>query len=180
MTRHRQNIKLTHTNNQRSQGGQRYLSDLTLFFSLFLSWLCPSTAGNSPQSKFSDFLRPLLSLSIPLPVALQCHLVKLIPHIHLPFSHLMGHKILLVHVEGSQSEWCISSMISRVFDQNGVSLLYIMLEIHYSGWKPSVYSRDTPFWLETLDLLSISSPCAKIASVQFDGHGGPPDPSKAL
>ena len=27
--------------------------------------------------------------------------------------------------------------ISRVFDQNGVSPLYIMLEIHHSGWEPS-------------------------------------------
>ena len=26
---------------------------------------------------------------------------------------------------------------SRVTDQNGVSLLYIMLEIHQSGWEPS-------------------------------------------
>ena len=26
---------------------------------------------------------------------------------------------------------------SRVSDQNGVSLLYIMLEIHHSGWEPS-------------------------------------------
>ena len=30
--------------------------------------------------------------------------------------------------------------ISRVPDQNGVSLLYIMLEIHHSGWEPSVCS----------------------------------------
>ena len=29
--------------------------------------------------------------------------------------------------------------ISRVSDQNGVSLLYIMLEIHHSGWKPSIW-----------------------------------------
>ena len=28
--------------------------------------------------------------------------------------------------------------ISRVSDQKGVSLLYIMLEIHHSGWKPSI------------------------------------------
>ena len=30
--------------------------------------------------------------------------------------------------------------ISRVSDQNGVSLLYIMLEIHHSGWEPSIYT----------------------------------------
>ena len=28
--------------------------------------------------------------------------------------------------------------IYRVPDQNGVSLLYIMLEIHHSGWQPSI------------------------------------------
>ena len=39
--------------------------------------------------------------------------------------------------------------ISRVSDQNGVSLLYIMLEIHHCGWEPSiskcviVYKRET-------------------------------------
>ena len=31
--------------------------------------------------------------------------------------------------------------ISRVSDQNGISLLYIMLEIHHSGWEPSIYSH---------------------------------------
>ena len=30
------------------------------------------------------------------------------------------------------------TLISRVSDQNGVSLLYIMLEIHHSGRKPSI------------------------------------------
>ena len=29
--------------------------------------------------------------------------------------------------------------ISRVSDQNGVSLLYIMLEIYHSGREPSIY-----------------------------------------
>ena len=29
-------------------------------------------------------------------------------------------------------------IISRVSDQNGVSLLYIMLEIHHSGREPSI------------------------------------------
>ena len=28
--------------------------------------------------------------------------------------------------------------ISRVSDQNGVSLLYIMIEIHHSGQEPSI------------------------------------------
>ena len=30
--------------------------------------------------------------------------------------------------------------ISRVSDQKGMSLLYIMLEIHHSGWEPSICS----------------------------------------
>ena len=30
------------------------------------------------------------------------------------------------------------SYISRVSNQNDVSLLYIMLEIHHSGWEPSM------------------------------------------
>ena len=33
---------------------------------------------------------------------------------------------------------CIGS-ISRVSDQNGVSLLYIVLEIHHSGREPSIW-----------------------------------------
>ena len=45
-----------------------------LYSILFYSRLCPSTAGNSPPPESSYFLCPLLSLSIPLPVALQCHL----------------------------------------------------------------------------------------------------------
>ena len=46
-----------------------------LFYSiLFYSRLCPSTAGSSPPPESSIFLCPLLSLSIPLPVAPQCHL----------------------------------------------------------------------------------------------------------
>ena len=29
-------------------------------------------------------------------------------------------------------------VISRVSDKNGVFLLYIMLEMHHSGWEPSI------------------------------------------
>ena len=50
-------------------------SHTVLFCSfLFYSRLCPSTAGSSPPPESSNFLCPLLSLSIPLPVAPQCHL----------------------------------------------------------------------------------------------------------
>ena len=43
-------------------------------------------------------------------------------------------------------DWIVSGLsllawpISSVPDQNGVSLLYIMLEIHHSGWEPSIYA----------------------------------------
>ena len=33
-------------------------------------------------------------------------------------------------------------LILMVSDQKGVSLLYIILEIHHSGWEPSYYSVD--------------------------------------
>ena len=46
--------------------------------------------------------------------------------------------------------------ISRVSDQNGVSVLYIMLDIHHSGWEPWIYRhRDIPFWSETLELFCV-------------------------
>ena len=38
-----------------------------------------------------------------------------------------------------------SSNISRVPDQNGVSLLYIMLEIYHSGLEPLIYSNFPSF-----------------------------------
>ena len=41
---------------------------------LFYSGLCHSTAGSTPPPESSSFLCPVLSLSIPLPFALQCHL----------------------------------------------------------------------------------------------------------
>ena len=34
---------------------------------------------------------------------------------------------------------CFGYLILRVSDQNGVSLLYIMLEMHHSGREPSNY-----------------------------------------
>ena len=34
----------------------------------------------------------------------------------------------------------LAIFISKVPDQNGVSVLYIMLEIHHSGREPSIYS----------------------------------------
>ena len=45
---------------------------LLMFNFLFHSKLCPSSAGSSPPPESPNFLCPLLSLSIPLPVAPQC------------------------------------------------------------------------------------------------------------
>ena len=39
--------------------------------------------------------------------------------------------------------------ISRVSDQNGVYLLYIMLEIHHSGWEPSIYKISHSIYIYT-------------------------------
>ena len=44
------------------------------FSNLFYFKLCPSTAGNSPPPECSNFPRPLLSLSTPLPAAPLCDL----------------------------------------------------------------------------------------------------------
>ena len=40
--------------------------------------------------------------------------------------------------KGCWLEWYISTMISRVPNQNGVSLLHITLEIHHSSREPSI------------------------------------------
>ena len=37
-----------------------------------------------------------------------------------------------------EENWHSLPYISRVPEQNGVSLLYVMLEIHHSGWEPSI------------------------------------------
>ena len=48
---------------------------------------------------------------------------------------LNGHILLRKHIEGSQPEWCISSMI---------------------------YSGDAPFWSETLDFVCLFAVCPMI------------------
>ena len=57
-------------------------------FSIYYSRLCPSTERISPSPDSSVFLYPLLSLSILLPVAQQCHISNNILVFHLPFSVL--------------------------------------------------------------------------------------------
>ena len=56
------------------------------------------------------------------------------------------------NIKGYRPEWCISSMISRVPNHNGVSQAWYTVEIHHSDWKPSIYSGDTPFWSDALDM----------------------------
>ena len=74
----------------------------SILFNPFYSRLCPSTAGSSPPPESSIFLCPLLSLSIPLPVAPQCHLsndVLVFQLILLPLSATLCF---------SQSIYCLS------------------------------------------------------------------------
>ena len=74
---------------------------------------------------------------------------KLMIHVYLWTVCLLTDANNCVHIEGFQPEWYISTMILRVSNQNGVSLLYIMLEIHHYGQEPTIYSRDLPLWSET-------------------------------
>ena len=66
-------------------------------FSSVLSKLCPSTAGSNPPPESSNFLCPLLSLSIPQPFAPQCHLSKERPF-DLPtdLTPFISHSVLLM------------------------------------------------------------------------------------
>ena len=67
-----------------------------LFYSiLFCPGLCPSTAGSSPPPESPIFLCPLLSLSIPLPVAPQCHLSKDV----LAFQRICSDNFTCCHTE---------------------------------------------------------------------------------
>ena len=81
----------------------------------------------------------------------------------------------LVWLDGEKSpdQWCMVDVCSltntlygmkmklRVSDQNGVSLLYIMLEIHHSGWEPSNVSSVTvlSFQYNPQSLWSVSHHC---------------------
>ena len=56
-------------------------------------------------------------------------------------THSQGQSRQAMHWLARQViSWSFWAIISRVSDQNGVSLLYIMLEIHHSGWEPLIYS----------------------------------------
>ena len=76
---------------------------------------------------------------------------------HLPFSRNLKSCLLSLGPRPLFSVICIlpcflfvssflfwSIYISRVSNQNGVSPLYIMLEIHNSGWEPSICFPDLP------------------------------------
>ena len=57
--------------------------------------------------------------------------------------------------------------ISKVSDQNGISLLYIMREIHHSGWNPwyyGIWSPHTTKFTCIWDLLHQRQDCGIIAS----------------
>ena len=65
---------------------------------LFYSRLCPSTAGSSPPPESSIFLCPLLSLSIMLLVAPQCHLSNDVLVFRLILHPLSATVLLIVHL----------------------------------------------------------------------------------
>ena len=67
------------------------------YFGLFYSRLCPSTARSSPPPKASNFLCPLLSLSIPLPVVPQCHLSNGVL-VFQPMFFICHSVLLIVHL----------------------------------------------------------------------------------
>ena len=56
------------------------------------------------------------------------------------------------------------SYISRVPERNGVSLLYIMLEIHHSGREPLISSRHVELTINLYD--------GRIPNKQGGGGGG--------
>ena len=58
-----------------------------------------------------------------------------VPDVH-DYSQYVGQRHGSVYLLMFSYYLCIL----RVSDQNGVSLLYIMLEIHHSGWEPSNYA----------------------------------------
>ena len=62
------------------------------------------------------------------PILYVCRLLYLLPGLcHLIIVHgiyrgFLTRMVYLMHdIEGFRPEWCISCMISRVFDQNGIS-----------------------------------------------------------
>ena len=75
----------------------RALRDICTSDLVFYSRLCPSTAGSSPPPVSSNFLCPLLSLSIPLLVAPQCHLSDdVLVFRSFDLTPFMCHSVLLI------------------------------------------------------------------------------------
>ena len=56
----------------------------------------------------------------------------------LHFCQLSGFRKVQETQTAKRTVTCFTSLYSRVSDQNGVSLLYIMLEIHHSERAPSI------------------------------------------
>ena len=51
---------------------------------------------------------------------------------------MLFQSVLILFCDSFMALSIKTPIMSRVPDQNGVSLLYIMLEIHHSGWEPSL------------------------------------------
>ena len=63
---------------------------------LFYSRLCPFTAGSSPPPESTNFLCPLLPLSILLPIAPQCHLSNDVFSLPTDLTPFICHSVLLI------------------------------------------------------------------------------------
>ena len=95
------------TDTLRRTGLHHSVVHLSIHSILFHSRLCPSTAGSNCLPESSNYFCPLLSLSIPLPVAPQCHLTSdiLVFQLILPFT---CHAVLLmVRLLLSSCGWCV-------------------------------------------------------------------------
>ena len=70
--------------------------------------------------------------------------------------------------------WSVCGLISRVPDQNGVSQAWHIVEIHYSGWKPSIWFWNNLVWrswcnfvFEKLALLRNFWLCQKTSEFEY-------------
>ena len=64
-----------------------------------------------------------------------------LPEAHRRVEPTMLHHALCDTWYSMHSTIQVCHAVTSAQDQNGVSLLYIMLEIHHSGREPSIYTR---------------------------------------
>ena len=97
---------------------------------LFCSRLCPSTAGSSPPPESSIFLCPLLSSSIPLLVAPQCHLSSDVLVFPTDLTPSVCHSVLLtVHLlsDNLSFGWCVQPISISYWTMSITLVLCLMV-----------------------------------------------------